>query len=122
MLTKSMPTYVHPDPDFKPLSKYGHLSQPTPEFAAAKSTIDASYSPLWASPDWVTFREAAGDADAAMPSNGPDRYRDVITELLKFPARDGEMIELKVYKSPDVLQDATLMYRMHGGGMNDHNP
>ncbi len=121
MLVKPVPTYVHPDPDFKPLSRYGHLSQPTPEFAAAESAIDASYSPLWACPDWATFRENAGDADAAIPPNGSDRYRDVTTELLQFPARNGEMIELKIYKSPDVLQDATLMYRMHGGGMKDHD-
>lgn len=93
MLYKTTPTYVHPDPNFKPLPKYGHLSQPTPEYTAAESAIDAGYSPLWSAPDWPTFRELAGDADAAMPPGAPDRYRDVVTELIKFPARDGEMIE-----------------------------
>lgn len=118
MLTKSSPSYVHVDPGFKPLPKYGHLSEPTPEFAAAESVIGAAHSILWDCPDWPTLRETAGDADATMPPNGPDRYRDVTTELIHFPARDGVTIELKVYKSPNVLPDATLMYRMHGGGMN----
>jgi hypothetical protein len=99
MLSKLEPTYVHPDPDFEPLPKYGHLSRPSPEFAAAESAIEAGYSHFWAAPDWPAFRKTAGDADAALPPNGPDRYRDVTTELLQFPARDGEMIELKVYKS-----------------------
>lgn len=105
-----------PDRDSKPLSKYGHLSNPTPEYAAAKSAIEAVYAPLWALPSWSAFREVAGDADAEMPPGGPDRSRDVTTELLRFPARDGHMVGLKVYRSPSVVQDATLLYRMHGGG------
>lgn len=121
MLSKSSSSYVHADPGFEPLSKYGHLSQSTPDFAAAESAIDAVFSPMWACSDWPTFRETAGDADAVIPPNGPDRYRNVTTELIKFPARDGVMVELKIYKSPNVLRDATLMYHMHGGGMVDHD-
>lgn len=93
-----------------------HLSQPTAEYEAARPAIDAVYSKLWALPDWPSFREAAGDADAAIPPGGPDRYRDVVTEFLHFPARDGQLIELKVYKSPNAKPNATLMYRLHGGG------
>ncbi|KAI8963452.1 Alpha/Beta hydrolase protein [Daldinia sp. FL1419] len=108
--------YFHLDVDFKPLPKYGHLSEKTPEYAAAESAIDAAYEPLWSQSDFAGFRRVAGDPDAVMPPGGPDRYRDITTELLQFPARDGHLLELKVYKSPNVRPDATLVYRMHGGG------
>lgn len=63
------------------------------------------------------MRAAAGDPDAVMPPGGPDRYKDVVTELIDIPTRDGTVVELKVYKSPNVNENAVLMYRMHGGGM-----
>ncbi|KAI1378957.1 alpha/beta-hydrolase [Hypoxylon crocopeplum] len=113
---KDKPEYVDIDVDFKPLPKYGHLSEKTPEFEALEPAIDAAYNQLWALPDFPTFRKVAGDADAVMPPGGPDRYREVTTELLQFPARDGQLIELKIYKSPCAAPDATLVYRMHGGG------
>ncbi|KAI1208917.1 alpha/beta-hydrolase [Annulohypoxylon truncatum] len=116
VLLKDKPEYVDLDVDFKPLPKHGHLSEKTPEFVAAEPAIAAAYDQLWALPDFVALRQAAGDADAPMPPGGPDRYREVTTELLQFPARDGHMIELKIYKSPNVFQGATLVYRMHGGG------
>ncbi|KAI1135988.1 alpha/beta-hydrolase [Hypoxylon sp. FL0543] len=113
---KDKPEYVDVDADFKPLPKYGHLSEKTPEFLAAEPAIKAAYDQLWALPDFPAFRQAAGDADAVMPPAGPDRYREVTTELLHFPTRDGQLLELKVYKSPNAAPDATLVYRMHGGG------
>ncbi|KAI0379421.1 Alpha/Beta hydrolase protein [Hypomontagnella monticulosa] len=111
VLLKDKPQYVEIDPDFKPLPKYGHLSEKTPEFIAAEPAIDAIQAKFWSLPDFPAFREAAGDADAPMPPGGPDRYREVTTELLHFPARDGHSIELKVYKSPNVAPSATLVYR-----------
>lgn len=117
MQLKDKPQHVAVDPAFRPLPEHGHLSEKCPDFVAAEPAIDAIYKQLWALPDFQAFREAAGDADAVMPPGGPDRYRDVTTELLQFPARDGQLVELKVYKSPQVKPNATLMYRMHGGGM-----
>ena len=61
------------------------------------------------------MRAVAGDLDAVMPANGPDRYKDIVTELIKIPTRDGAKIELKVYRSTKVNHEAVLMYRMHGG-------
>ncbi|KAI1387688.1 alpha/beta-hydrolase [Hypoxylon trugodes] len=113
---KNKPEYVDIDVDFKPLPKYAHFSEKTPEFLAAEPAIDAGYNKLWMTPDFPAFRQAAGNADAVMPPGGPDRYRDVTTEFLQFPASDGTFLELKVYKSPDVAPNATLVYRMHGGG------
>ncbi|KAH7247855.1 Alpha/Beta hydrolase protein [Fusarium solani] len=117
MRTKSTPEYAEVTADFKPLPKHGHLSKKMPEYAAAEDQIRAGYTPIWGAPDFPSMRAVAGNADAPMPPGGPDRYRDVVTELIQFPVRDGTLIELKVYKSPNVVDDATLMYRMHGGGM-----
>ncbi|RWA12026.1 hypothetical protein EKO27_g3069 [Xylaria grammica] len=113
---KDKPQFVDIDPDFKPLPKYGHLSEKTPEFLEVEDAIATGYSQLWGLPDLLTFRRVAGDPEAVMPPGGPDRHREVETELLHFPARDGHLVELKVYKSPNVAAEATLMYRMHGGG------
>ncbi|KAH6688429.1 Alpha/Beta hydrolase protein [Plectosphaerella plurivora] len=116
VLLKPIPEYVDLGADFTPLPKHGHLSEKHPSFAAIEAPIGAAFSSLWALPDFIAFREAAGDPDAAMPAGGPDRYKDVVTELINFNARDGHQLELKVYKSPKVEPNATLMYRMHGGG------
>ncbi|KAI0440284.1 alpha/beta hydrolase fold-domain-containing protein [Xylaria telfairii] len=113
---KDKPQYYDIDPDFKPLPKYGHLSETTPEFLEVEPFIGAAYDKFWGQPDMPSFREAAGDPDATLPPGGPDRYNEVKTELLHFTARDGHLVELKVYKSPNVSPDATLVYRMHGGG------
>ncbi|KAI0204237.1 alpha/beta hydrolase fold-domain-containing protein [Astrocystis sublimbata] len=113
---KDKPQYHDADPEFKPLPKYGHFSEKTREYLEVEQVLSDAFDQLWDQPDMLSFRAAAGDPDAAMPPGGPDRYRDVETELLHFPARDGHLLELKVYKSPDVSPDATLVYRMHGGG------
>ena len=40
--------YVKPSATpFKPLPKYGHLSQIDPEFAKVKDAADASIAPVW---------------------------------------------------------------------------
>jgi acetyl esterase/lipase len=107
--------YFDLESEFTPLPKYGHLSEKTPELVAVEDAIRAAYAKLYTLPDIPSFREAAGDPEAAMPPGGPDRHREVVTEFLQFPARDGHLLELKVYKSPNVVSDATLVYRMHGG-------
>lgn len=117
MHLKQKPEYVDIDAPFSPLPKYGHLSEPPhPEFTQIKDAIDKHFSALWGSGSWSAFREIAGNADAAIPPGGPERGRDVVTELIEFPARDGHMVELKIYRSPKVQKNATLMLRMHGGG------
>lgn len=115
IFTKPKPDYVDLDTDFKPLPKYGHLSRKHPAYEAAEEAISTAYSKLYGLPDIESFRRAAGDADASIPPGGPDRYRDVVTELMYFTTRDGHKRELKVYKSPSVEPNAVLMYRMHGG-------
>lgn len=116
LILKSKPDYVDLDADFKPLPKHGHLTQPHEEYALVQPAIDAMFDQVWALPDFHEFRQVGLGVDASMPPGGPDRARDVVTEFLQFPARDGHMIELKVYKSPKVQKEAALMLRMHGGG------
>lgn len=115
MHLKEEPQYIKLVPDFKPLPKYGHLSEITPEFAAIRSAVDKAYEGIWGAADWAAFRGFVPQGDAAIPPGGPDRSK-LVTEILHFPARDGHSVELKVYKSPNVVENATLVYRMHGGG------
>lgn len=114
--TKSKSDYVDLDATFQPLPKFGHLSRKHPAYEAAEEAIAAGFSQLYSLPDFESFRNAAGDADATIPPGGPDRYRDVTTQLMYFTTRDGHKAELKIYKSPNVEPNAVLMYRMHGGG------
>ena len=116
MYLKQKPEYVDLDAPFLPLQKYGHLSKLHPEFSKIESAIANGFGALWNTGSWTAFRELAGNADAAIPSGGPERGRDVLTQLIQFPARDGYMVELKVYRSPKAQENATLMLRMHGGG------
>lgn len=102
---------------FTPLPKYGHLSKKTPEYEQAEPSIRKTYESLFSLPDFPSVRAVAGDSDAVMPPGGPDRYKDVVTSLIDITTRDGTMVELKVYKSPNVKENAVLMYRIHGGGM-----
>ncbi|KAJ3947599.1 hypothetical protein N0V92_013197 [Colletotrichum tropicale] len=117
MLTeKTKPEYVDLDAEFHPLPKHGHLSAKHLVYTASEAAIGAMYEQARKQENFASLRRVFVDADAPMPRGGPDRYRDVTTELLYFKARDGEEIELKVYKSPSVEPNAALMYRMHGGG------
>lgn len=116
---KPRPEYVDIDDVFHPLPKYGHLSKKNSDWSALEPAVKEAYAPFWAAPTWPAFRELAGDAadaDAPLPPGGPDRSRDITTEKLHFPSRDGYMVELKVYRSVNVQANAVLMYRMHGGG------
>ncbi|KAM0211383.1 hypothetical protein ACHAQI_005339 [Fusarium lateritium] len=114
--TKTTYDYFDLKAPFTPLPKYGHLSKKTPEYEQAEPAIRKAYSALRDLPDFAAVRAAAGDPDAVMPPGGPDRYKDVVTELINIPTRNGTVVELKVYKSPHVNENAVLMYRMHGGG------
>ncbi|KAF9779126.1 hypothetical protein IL306_002354 [Fusarium sp. DS 682] len=103
---------------FTPLPKYGHLSKKTSEYELAEPSIRQEYAAVFSLPDFPSIRALTDDADAVMPPGGPDRYKDIVTELIDIPTRDGTMVELKVYKSPNVKDNAVLMYRMHGGATN----
>lgn len=113
---KTQYDYIDVASPFTPLPKYGHYSKKTPEYEQAEPSLRAVYSALNNLPDIPTVRAASGDADAVMPPGGPDRYKDIVTEFINIPTRDGTMIELKVYKSPNVNTNAVMMYSMHGGG------
>ncbi|GKU07357.1 ab hydrolase superfamily protein [Fusarium langsethiae] len=108
--------YVDLTAPFTPLPKYGHLSKKTPEYEQADPEIRKARSAVNCLPDFPAVRAVTGDPDAVMPPGGPDRYKEITTELIDIPTRDGTNIELKVYKSKKVNEKAVLMYRMHGGG------
>lgn len=109
--------YVDLTAPFTPLPKYGHYSKISTDYQQAEPEIRIAREAMNCLPDIPTIRTMmGGDPDAAMPPGGPDRYKDITTELIDIPTRDGTEIELKVYKSHKVNKNAVLMYRMHGGG------
>lgn len=119
---------TNPEDEDVALYNYAYLSQPTPQFADLRDAIEKYYTDFHARSDGTmpSIRALAGDDDAAMPPGGPDRSRQVTSELLQFPARDGHSVELKVYRSAESRREnATLMYKMHGGGtcnVHDYRP
>ncbi|KAM0410296.1 hypothetical protein ACHAPZ_000891 [Fusarium culmorum] len=109
--------YVDLTAPFTPLPKYGHYSKISTDYQQAEPEIRKAREAMNCLPDIPTIRTMmGGDPDAAMPPGGPDRYKDITTQLIDIPTRDGTEIELKVYKSHKVNKNAVLMYRMHGGG------
>ncbi|KAK8087885.1 hypothetical protein PG997_002846 [Apiospora hydei] len=108
LILKPKPDYVDLDADFTPRPKHGHLTQPHAEYAVVQPAIDDMYDQIWALPDFDAFRQVGSGVDALMPPGGPDRARDIVTEFLHFPARDGHMVELKVYRSPRVQKGRRL--------------
>lgn len=92
-------------------SANGYLAEITPEYAAMSEDITKQFSVLQRAPDQATFL-AWGRTDPGYTYD----HRGVVTEFLKFPARDGAEIELKVYRAKNVQKDAALIVRMHGGG------
>lgn len=47
VITKEKSEYIPPDPAFKPLPKYGHLSELDPVFIKMKPDVDAMMEEIW---------------------------------------------------------------------------
>ncbi|RGP73562.1 ab hydrolase superfamily [Fusarium longipes] len=113
---KTRSDYIDLTVPFTPLPRHGHLSKKTPDYEKAEPEIRKVRSAINDVPDFPMLRAVSDDADAVMPTGGPDRYKEITTELIDITTRDGATIELKVYRSHRVNKNAVLMYRMHGGG------
>ncbi|KAH8699481.1 alpha/beta hydrolase fold-domain-containing protein [Ilyonectria robusta] len=116
VVAKDKPEYVALDPNFKPLPKYGHLSELDPEFAKLKEATDQMVNQIWEpSLSLEAFRKMWLN-DSAPPEGCPTEGVDVMTETQQIPMRDGGKVEIKVYKSKDKKPDSALVMRFHGGG------
>ena len=116
VILKDKPEYTILDPNFKPLPKYGHLSELDPIFAEAKSAIDASIAPIWEPSRPIDEFKRLWDQTTASPPGCPKEGEDVLTETRNIPMRDGAQVEIKVYKAKDKKPGSALMMRFHGGG------
>lgn len=121
--TKDKAEYTAWKDDFKPLPKYGHLSELDPDFAQMKSAVDANIEQLW-EPS-LSFEDfcAMWAAPPAPVPGSPVEGEDVLTETRKIPMRDGAEIEVKIYSAKDKKPGSALMLRYHGGGwvVGGHN-
>lgn len=123
VIAKDKPEYTTLDPNFKPLPKYGHLSEWDPIFAQAKPTIDAAIEQMWEpSLSLEAFRKM-WLGDSPPPPGCSKEGEDVVTEKRMIPMRDGAQVEIKVYSAKDKKPGSALMMRYHGGGwvVGGHN-
>ncbi|CAI6094598.1 unnamed protein product [Clonostachys chloroleuca] len=111
MLYKEKTEYTTADANFQPLPKHGHLSKMTPEFAELKDATDQMFKPMWEITDMATLLKV-GRTDPGTTYED----RGIVTEFIQFPASDGTLIELKIYRQPKVQENAALILRLHGGG------
>lgn len=111
MLYKEKTEYTTADANFQPLPKHGHLSKMTPEFAELKDAIDQMFNPMWEITDMATLLKV-GRTDPGTTYED----RGIVIEFIQFPASDGTLIELKIYRQPKVQENAALILRLHGGG------
>ena len=112
---KPAPEYLTIDPNAKPGSKNGHLSELDPAFASMKDAADAAVATLWNGLDWPAFRQA-WRTPGQLPEGCPQEGKDVVSTYQQVPVRDGAKVEIKIMKSPNVQKDAYLALRTHGGG------
>lgn len=108
------------DPNFKPLPKYGHLSEKTPMYAADKPRFDAMWGAVYSSSVPDESRRLGYEVIKALNDSIP-RATDLHEYFLEYDTRDGKKGSLKVYKTKEVAngefgKPATLLLNFHGGG------
>ncbi|KPM35044.1 hypothetical protein AK830_g11522 [Neonectria ditissima] len=115
VVAKDKPEYVDID-NFKPLPKYGHLSELDPEFAKVKAATDQMVEQIWEpSLSLDDFRKMWLN-DSLPPAGCPKEGVDVTTETRRIPMRDGAEVEIKVYTAREKKPGSALVMRFHGGG------
>lgn len=120
---KAYSEYIPYDPNFTPGPKNGHWTQREPYPAlddAEKAAIDGlkDFKAFAQSAGLAEFKKAIASFDFDVPESCPKPGVDIDVSYLKAPVRDGTELELKVYacKKNSGKGDATLIFRMHGGG------
>lgn len=108
--------YTPIDPNFKPLPKYGHLSELDPLFVQFQPTIDESIEKIWTPSFTLDEFRALWKGETPGPPGCPTEGEDVVTETRTITVRDGAQIEVKVYSAKDKKPGSALMMRYHGGG------
>ena len=99
----------------QPKPKYGHLSAIHPDFAAIKEAVDKDFAALWAKPE-DEFRKAWLESPEALFDDSPVEGKDITIDHVMIPMRDSSKVEIRIYKPLHPIQNAFLVYVMHGGG------
>ncbi|KAG9240254.1 lipase [Calycina marina] len=99
----------------QPKPRYGHLSATNPGFAPMRDVVDKDIAQLWELPH-DEFLQAWADRPPALLDDSPVIGKDITTELLQIPVRDGTLIEICVYKPISPELNAILNFNTHGGG------
>ncbi|PGH28273.1 hypothetical protein AJ80_00164 [Polytolypa hystricis UAMH7299] len=118
---KAKAEYVLPDPNLAPGPKHGHWSYraPDPALEAAELAAENALNQAWGFGRDISvddFKKNIESLPFAVPEGWPEPGRDVDISYMKAPVRDGTALELKVYRSKSSRENATLIFRMHGGG------
>jgi len=93
------------------MAKYAHYSDVDPEFAPIQGAVREMVDQLFSLP--IDQIRAAMLQPSPLPEDIP---KDIQTDDMEVPVRDGTKIGIRVYKSKDVGPDALLYFVMHGGG------
>lgn len=101
--------------DYTGTPRYGHLSNPDPDFAPEQQQIKDTMSATWALP-LSEIRTIFKDTPPSLPKETPQDL-NITHEMI--PVRDGAKIELRIYKSKTVPKNALLYFNSHGGGIED---
>lgn len=120
---KAVSEYIPFDPTFIPGPKNGHWTERDPYPAlddAEKAATDGliTFKEFAKHAGLAEFKKAIAEFDFDVPDSCPEPGVDIDISYLKAPARDGHEVGLKVYacKKNSGKGDATLIFRMHGGG------
>ncbi|RFU28432.1 hypothetical protein B7463_g7921, partial [Scytalidium lignicola] len=106
----------------QPKPKYGHLSKIAPEFVPLQRELDANFKALWELPI-DEFKQGWINAPPALAEDIPVPGKDIQITHQLIPVRDGNKIEIRVYKPIEPEPEALLFLNSHGGGwsVGSHN-
>lgn len=114
---KSKPDYVDLDSTIGPGPKNSHLSEGYEAYASVFDPFEQGMQGLWKTEMSMTdLKNVFATAPPAIPAYCPKPGKDVDISYQKAPARDGTLLDLKIWKSKKTSPNALLVFRMHGGG------
>jgi len=93
------------------MAKYTQYSEVDPEFAPTQQAVRDMVDQLFSLP--IDQIRAAMLQPSPLPEDIP---KDIETQDIEVPVRDGTKVGIRVYRSKEVGPDALLYFVMHGGG------
>jgi acetyl esterase/lipase len=94
------------------MAKYSYYSDIDPEFAAIREEVDKNYGAIWDLP----LAEVKDAWENIPPALGPYVPNDLDIHNKNIPVRDGYEVDVRIYKSKNTPDNASLYVVAHGGG------